>query len=115
MTTHRNDPADMTACLSALAEAFERVRDEPGSFDPDTAETLVCALDTMHRAIVVGDYDSFKLAVAMFCAQPGLLPCGRSKWRLTDLAGDALWRMNRDVLKQTMRSDVDRFLDDLFG
>ena len=109
------DPTAVAAVAAGLADAFERVREQPESFAPEAAAALGAALDTATEAIVVGDYDAFKLAVAMFCAHPGLLPCGRSKWRLADLAGDAVWRMNRDLLKQGIRSDLDRFLDDLLG
>jgi hypothetical protein len=108
-------PDEASAVAGALADAFERVRDRPESFDPAAAEALTGALDAATGAILSGDYDTFKLAVAMFCAHPGLLPCGRSKWRLADLAGDAVWRMNRDLLKEGMRADLDRFLDELLG
>lgn len=107
------DPDDLRVTVAALADAFLKVREEPDTL-PD-AELLTEALGTATRSVLAGDYDSFKLAVATFFAQPDLIPGGRAKWRLGDIAGDVLWRMNREALKRQIRTDLDRFLEDLLA
>lgn len=109
------DLDDLRATVAALADAFLKVREEPDTLPGADAELLTEALGMATRSVLAGDYDSFKLAVAAFFAQPGLIPGGRAKWRLGDIAGDMLWRMNREALKRQIRTDLDRFLEDLLA
>lgn len=109
------DLDDLRATVAALAEAFLKVREEPDTLPAPDAELLTEALEVAARSVLTDDYDTFKLAVATFFAQPDLIPGGRTKWRLGDIAGDMLWRMNREALKRQIRTDLDRFLEDLLG
>lgn len=103
--------AERLACIIAVAahSPWEIIE-----VDTELHDELRDIAQLVAHTIHVGDYDEYKLAIACIVAVPGAIAGGREKWTLSDIAGDIIWRVNRDVIKKDIRADVDEFLNELF-
>ena len=94
---HANDP-DYLAGLDLVGDVVNNLGD---------------AADVAVRSIPVGDYNAFKFACSLVIAS-GYTGASRSAWAIGDVAGDLVWRVNRDSFKRDVAEDVERFLAELF-
>lgn len=80
----------------------------------EALESVAEIVGSAAAALREGDYDIWKWVIATIVATPGVVDGGRSKWRYADIAGDVLWRFNRDAMKNDCAKAVDELLDELF-
>ena len=109
--------------MDAVKEAAERFAEviakaetdwwELGVADEEILEDLKAAAFIAKASISTGDYDQFKYACALVTSS-GVIPGDRSKWAVMEVAGDIVWRVNRDMMSRQIEKDVDRFLADVF-
>lgn len=108
------DTPDFREAAERLATVLATADHDPDSIPEQFRESVVAACGTARWAVIRGDYNEFKFAVAVITASP-LGGDGRRKWATNDVIGDILWRVNRDVIKQDIAAEVDGFLEDLLG
>ena len=108
--------AEVRFAAERIADVFAHASDHDYLAGLDLVgdvESLSDAADVAVRSIPVGDYNAFKFACSLVIAS-GYTGTSRSAWAIGDVAGDVVWRVNRDSFKRDVAEDVERFLADLF-